>query len=577
MGSNWWFNTLLIIFLVALSILYLIPTFTQKADGETSLPSWYPFSKTIRPGLDLKGGMHLVLGVEWEKALIDDATLKASNLKDWCQNNSIPIVDATTDGETNQISVKFKSVEEMNKYAPKIIDNWKSLSQLVGVSSSPEVLTLTQSEQEVKQIKDNSIKQAQETIHRRIDPTGTGEMSLARQGASSLVIELPGFSNIDRAKNLISQTALLEFQFVDESDAAQSLFASVKDSLPPGAKRLSDRTQDYVTGPDLKALMDLVKKINVPAGLEVLFEKEPDKTVPGKFTYRSYTLKKKVELTGDKIEDARVVSDNNNKPVVSIEFNPDGARIFARITADNVGKRMAIILDKEVRSAPVIKEKIPHGRAQITLGEAKNLQKMYEDAKDLSIVLRAGALPAPVKFEEIRQIGASLGADSIEQGKNAIIASSIAVIAFMIFYYKLAGVFASIAVVLNVLFILACMAAFQATLTLPGLAGIALTIGMAVDANVIINERVREELRMGKTPRSAVETGYARAFWTIFDSNITTAISGFVLWSYGSGPIQGFAITMLIGLASSMYTAIVVARLLQDWILIKFKPQSLSI
>lgn len=174
MGSKWWFNTLLIVFLVALSILYLIPTFTMKADGETSMPSWYPFSKTIRPGLDLKGGMHLVLGVEWEKALIDDATLKASNLKDWCQNNSIPIADATTDGETNQISVKFKSVEDLNKYAPKIIDEWKSLSQLVGASASPEVLTMTQSEQEVKQIKDNSIKQAQETIHRRIDPTGTG-------------------------------------------------------------------------------------------------------------------------------------------------------------------------------------------------------------------------------------------------------------------------------------------------------------------------------------------------------------------------------------------------------------------
>ncbi len=579
MDAKWWSKVIFVLFLTVLSILYIVPSLADKnADGDPILPSWYPFTKTLRPGLDLKGGIHMVLGVEWEKALIDDAVHKAENIKDWCKDQDIPVERVYTEPDGYDIFVQFKSADDLSKYGPKILDYWKIFVRSQNPPPDDRTLRLSYDEREIASLKEGAIKQAIDTIRRRIDPTGTGEMVVARQGDSSIVVEMPGFTNIDRAKNLIGQTAVLAFQMVDESDKSRNLFGSLQGKLPKGIKRKVDSTgQDYLEGSDIKAMQDLLKQVNIPPEIEVLFEKSPDPKVPGKYIWRSWSLKKRVELTGDKIQDARVLTDRNNKPYVSVEFNPEGARIFAKVTGDNVGKKMAIVLDKEVRSAPVIKEKIPHGRAQITLGSFKSQKEMFEDARDLAVVLRAGALPAPVKFEEIRTVGATLGADSIEKGKQAIIISFVAVIIFMVIYYKLSGVFATIALLLNMLFIIAALVGFQATVTLPGLAGIVLTIGMAVDANVIINERIREELRMGKTPRSAVETGYARAFWTIFDANITTAIAAFVLWSYGSGPVQGFAITLLIGIAASMFTAIVVTRLLMDYVLTKFKPKTLSI
>ena len=294
--------------------------------------------------------------------------------------------------------------------------------------------------------------------------------------------------------------------------------------------------------------------------------------------YRTYYIESTVAMTGDYITDASVRPDSETgRPEVSLDFDRTGAILFEKLTGANVKRRMAIVLEGEVSSAPVIQTRIGGGRARITMGAGGNYNEVLADSQDLAVVLRAGAMPAPVRILEERTVGPTMGEDARRQGTYALGIGMILVILFMVMYYRLSGVVADLALLLNALFILAVMAAFQATLTLPGIAGIILVIGMAVDANVIINERIREELHSGKTPRAAVDAGYSRAFWTIFDANFTTLISAVVLWSYGSGPIQGFAVTLFIGILASMFTAIFVTRLVMDWLTIKRKVQRLSV
>jgi preprotein translocase subunit SecD len=295
-------------------------------------------------------------------------------------------------------------------------------------------------------------------------------------------------------------------------------------------------------------------------------------------TYRTYYLNSAASLTGDYITDARVQPDpETGAPEVSLTFDRVGAIKFEKLTGEHVGERMAIVLEGEVNSAPVIQTRIGGGRARITLGTARNQNETLNEANDLAVVLRAGALPAPIRILEERTVGPTMGEDALKQGTWALAVGFALTVLFMAVYYGISGLVADLALLLNAVFILAVMAALQASLTLPGMAGIVLTLGMAVDANVIINERIREELGVGKTPRAAVDAGYARAFWTIFDSNFTTLISGAVLWSYGSGPVQGFAVTLIIGLIASMFTAIFVTRLAMDWITIHRKVEKLSV
>jgi preprotein translocase subunit SecD len=277
-------------------------------------------------------------------------------------------------------------------------------------------------------------------------------------------------------------------------------------------------------------------------------------------------------LTGEFVTDARVAIDNQfNQPYVSLNFDAKGARIFERLTGANIKKRLAIVLDDNVYSAPVIQDRIAGGRAQITG------QFTMEEARDLAIVLRAGALPAPVEILEERTVGPSLGADSIRQGLNSIIVGMIIVLIFMVIYYRAAGVIADTALVMNILLIMAALAAFRATLTLPGIAGIILTIGMSVDANVLIFERIREEIRLGKTPRAAVDGGFSKATWTILDANITTLIAAAVLFQFGTGPVRGFAVTLSIGILASLFTALFISRLVFDYLLVKVKMKAVSI
>ncbi len=338
----------------------------------------------------------------------------------------------------------------------------------------------------------------------------------------------------------------------------------------PSAKKVEVSEKSH----DMLRLEKLLKG-KVPEGHEIGFGRKERQL---EVEFRTYYLKSEVAMTGDYITDARVSRDQSTgSPEVSLTFDRTGANIFEKLTGDNVKRRMAIVLEGEVASAPVIQTRIGGGRARITLGSSRDYNEAISEAKDLAKVLRAGALPAPVRILEERTVGPTMGEDARKQGVYALMIGMVLVVLFMFLYYRLSGFIADIALILNALFIMAVMAAFQATLTLPGIAGIILTIGMAVDANVIINERIREELHSGKTPRAAVDAGYGRAFWTIFDSNFTTLIAAVVLWSYGSGPIQGFAVTLFVGILASMFTAIFVTRIIIDWVVLKLKVKRLSI
>jgi preprotein translocase subunit SecD len=350
-------------------------------------------------------------------------------------------------------------------------------------------------------------------------------------------VQLPGIQDPERAKELIGRTAVLQFKLVRDVDA-----------------------RPYAEG-----------KKPLPAGTQVLYEIRKG---PSGERHRGtpLLLESRTLMTGDVVTDARVrPGQMPNSRVVSVDMNARGGRLFDEITSSNVGRRMAIILDNTIYSAPVIRERIPNGRAIISGNFTA------DEARDLAIVLRTGALPAPVNIAEERTVGPSLGQDSIRDGIISFIVGGSLVVIFMLVYYKFAGLLADIALVLNIAYLLAALAALHATLTLPGIAGIVLTLGMAVDANVLINERIREELRLGKTARAAIEAGYDRALPAILDSNITTFLSGVILFQFGSGPIQGFAVTLCIGLVSSVFTAVVGTRVVYDYLLSRRRLQTVSI
>jgi preprotein translocase subunit SecD len=376
----------------------------------------------------------------------------------------------------------------------------------------------------VAQLRDDAVRQGVETIRNRVDQFGVAEPTITRQGTDRILIQLPGVQDPERAKALIGKTALLEFKLLDERTPADQ---AVKGQLPEGS--------------------------------EVMFQRRVDKATKGE-SRTPFVVQKRTLLTGAELNRAEVQSDPNTPGnwQVAIEFNAVGTRVFGEVTEQNVGRHLAIILDGNLYSAPRINERIPGGRAVITGNFT------VDEARDLAIVLRAGALPAPVTILEERTVGPSLGADSIRRGMIAIVASAAVVFVFMLVYYRLSGLIADVALVLNLIILLACMAAFGATLTLPGIAGIALTIGMAVDTNILIFERIREELRVGKTPRAAIEAGFTRALRTIIDTHLTVMVTAGILYNFGTGAVKGFAVSLFVGLGASLFTAYFFTRLLFD-------------
>ncbi len=539
--------------LLIISFILIYPSFATP-------PSWWKGllpSQKINLGLDLKGGMYLVLEVEADKAVETTLENRAQRIKKDIPELETKILPGLKIALTVPIDKEDDLKARIEETRLKVVDT--------KISDGKFTLIATLSPKEIKEIEDMAVNQSLETIRNRIDQFGVAEPSIQRQGTNRIVVQLPGIKNPQQAINLIGKTARLEFKLVDDEAMKKiDIRKLVQEAIKQNPKAKDD-----------PVLLNKLLKGKIPEDDEVLFERRVDRDT-GYVTKIPLLVKKTPLLTGDMVTDARVRQDYQfNEPYVAIEFNADGADLFAQITGENVGKRLAIVLDNTIYSAPVIRERIPGGRAQITGNFS------WDEARELAIVLRAGALPAPVKILQKWTVGPSLGEDSIKRGILATIVGGVVVILFMWLYYGISGLIADFALILNLVFMLAILAAFQATLTLPGIAGIVLTIGMAVDANIIIFERIREELRNGKTPRAAIEAGYSRAVITILDANVTTLIAAIVLFQFGSGPVKGFAVTLSIGIITSMYTAIFVTRAIQEYLLdLKSKksaPQTISI
>jgi preprotein translocase subunit SecD len=530
--------------LIGLTLIIAFVFFLPNTAAFKYMPEWWQKNmpnKGIVLGLDLQGGLHLVFEVEGDKAVEVTTERYASTLKDILKKKGF-----TADINRNGINITINpATPEIRKV---VEENFPTLSPVETTGR----LVYKLSDNDVKRIRNSSVDQALETIRNRIDQFGVAEPTILRQGENEIVVQLPGVKDPKRAVDIIGKTAQLEFKLVDDT-------AKVAAELP----------QSILPGEEENLLTQFAGRI--PEDDEILFEKKVNRET-GAVTKIPILLKKQAVLTGDLLSDARVDIDSRfNEPYVSISFNAAGARIFDEVTGANVKKRLAIILDNVVYSSPVIQERISGGHAQIT-GRFS-----LEDAKDLSIVLRSGALPAPLKMLQNVTVGPSLGRDSIEAGKLAGIIGTIAVIVFMIIYYRFSGLIADLALIFNIILLLGAMASLNATLTLPGIAGIILAIGMAVDSNVLMFERMRDELRAGKTPKAAVDSGYHKAFWTIFDSHVTTLITAAVLFQFGTGPIKGFAVTLSLGVAINLFTALIGTKTIFDIINSRKEIKKLSI
>jgi len=527
-----WRAALLIAVLVV-SLVYLLPTVNRQ------LPAWwvkfFPNEK-IHLGLDLQGGMHLILEVESAKAVENAAERFAQELKEDLGNEHIRFRLVERQGE-DKVQLILPRDQDWQRVAQLVKDKFPLLEAVNREQTEDQLQVMLKIKPEqVRHIEKLAVDQGLETIRNRIDQFGVSEPDIRTEGENRIVIQLPGIKDPQRAVDLIGKTALLEFKLVDGEHSVEQ---ALEGKIPLGDKIYYGRRVDSVTG---------------------------------QVSRTPYLLKDRTLLTGEYLTNAEVRIDTQyNRPYVALSFDERGAKLFEKITGEHVKQRLAIVLDNNVYSAPVIQDRISGGHAII------EGQFTMDEAKDLAVVLRAGSLPAPVKILEERTVGPSLGRDSIRKGLFSMAVGGTLVVAFMVIYYSGSGIIADLALIFNIILIMAGLAGLRATLTLPGIAGIILTIGMAVDANVLIFERVREELRLGKTIKAALDSGYSKATLTILDANVTTLIAAVVLFQFGTGPVRGFAVTLSLGIIASMFTAIFGTRLLFDYLLQKRRMKTLSI
>jgi preprotein translocase subunit SecD len=514
-------KAVLIILICCLGTLFSLPTFMSEKTLE-SLPAWFP-KHQVSLGLDLQGGSHILLEVDIQTGLKDRLNLTMPDIRKALRTQNIVYTGLGLRGERLSLQLRTPSDLERAVKALKVVD--RSLT----VDGTPTgEITLAFAPEALKEIKKNLLNQSVEIVNRRINELGTKEPNIQRQGEDRIIVQLPGVQDPGHVKNLLGQTAKLTFRMVNNK-------------VP------------YVDNP----------RAPIPPGTEILEDKE------GKGMY--FVVEKQVLLTGENLVDAQPSFDEYNAPQVSFRLDTKGGRKFAEITGKHTGELFAIVLDKKVISAPRINGVIPGGSGVITGSFT------IKEVNDLSLLMRAGALPAPLTVIEERTVGPDLGADSVEAGKVATVAAVAIVAVFMIALYLFFGVVANIALIFNLIFLMGALAVTGSTLTLPGIAGIALTLGMAVDANVLIFERIKEELRAGAKPLMAIDAGYKRAMATILDSNITTLIGAFALYFFGSGPIRGFGVTLAIGIILSMFTAISLTRLVVEGWMKWRRPKTLAI
>jgi len=577
MDRAWYWKAGFILLVTIGAVYALVPSWTyfklpddQRNEAgvfEQHRPTWALTKRHLNLGLDLQGGIHLVMGVEVDRAVREKAVRRAEELALDLDRREIKGVDVKGDPDTGIVTVSGPP-DAVGKAKDSITSGYTDMYLRRSSSGSFE---LAMKDDAIKLLKEGAVDQAVKAIRNRVDKWGVSEPTIAKRGDNAILVQLPGYSNPEKAKELLGKTAQLEFKMVDDADTS---LTQLKD-LPQGITLDWDRyegaggalvSSPYLRGKDRNQLTTYLQG-KAPPGREFGLQKIEERGREG--YYRTFLLDKKAGLTGEYITDARVAFDNSpgegNRPYVQVTFNRTGAEVFGRLTAANVKKRMAIVLDDNVDSAPVIQSEIPGGVCSIHMGGLKPINEILQEAKDLALVLKSGALPAPVRILEERSVGASLGPELIKRGTKAAVGGLLLVLIFMALYYRFSGVIADIALVLNGIVVLAVMALMDSTLTLPGIAGFVLTLGMAVDANVLINERIREEMKGGKSIAASVQQGYDKVFWTIFDGHVTALVAGFVIRAYGSGPVRGFATTLIIGLLASMFTSIVVTRAIVEW------------
>ena len=543
-------NTTLKLKLVFLASLIFIAIVTIVPSFYSETPGWwktYMAPEGLRLGLDLQGGMHLVLKVNLEKAEENALEFAATDLKDSLAEQSISAV-RTTSSSADTIIFTLPNTSAVDQVREIATEDFPDITTRIETKegSFPRIfLTLKQEKKDY--IKVHAVEQSLEILRNRIDQFGVAEPVIIRQGDNEIVIQLPGVKDPKRALKLLGDTAQLEFKLVADS-AGINLVQLINEARSSG---------QWSDGEAISKLNRALQS-RLPENTSIHFEKNIDQKT-GRESLTPLLIENKILMSGDMIKDAQVrIGGSFNEPYVSLDMTGRGGKVFATITEKNVGRRMAIVLDEIVRSAPVIRERILGGSAQISGSFT------HEDAADLAIVLRVGALPAPVDIIQNMTVGASLGQDSINKGLTSGIFGAILVLSFMIIYYRTSGIIANSALILNILFLFTGLAILNATLTLPGIAGIVLSIGMAVDANVLIFERMREEYALGKSVRSSVDSGFGKAFLTIIDSQVTTLITALALFMFGTGPIKGFAITLSLGIIFNLFASLFYARTIFD-------------
>lgn len=605
MDRSWVYRVITYSLITLAALVMLAPTFAAWTGHEDKLPTLIKkhVDKRIMLGLDLQGGLHLVYEVQVDKAVSDKADRLSSDIEERLKKDKhVKDVKVDRNGRDEMVFT-FKDPADAKKLDREFLKDYRKNLYEESRDAAAGVVKLRIDQDYVEELRDYAVRQGVETIRNRVDKLAVSEPTIIRKG-NDIVVELPGLKpeDFERVKKQIGRTAQLEFKMADDGSEYMKKVAGLavaKKAEFPGIEVGHDgwtekdsgqpHSDVYLKDKDKSELERFFASLKgddaVPSDHEIGYEQsdrgggdDDDASVNKEKKWRTYYLHRRAELTGEYIQDAEVSWDQQTgRPQVSLTFDNQGANLFEKATASNIGRKMAIILDEKINSAPVIESRIGGGHAVITMGGFSDPFQLQNEAKDLVAVLRTGALPAPLKKTHEMQVGPTLGKDAVDKAKFSMIVGSLLVIFFMLIYYRTAGLIADIAMVLNIVYQLAILAALGATLTLPGIAGVVLTVGMAVDANIIIYERIREELRAGKSARGAVEAGFGRAFWTVFDAHVTALVAGIVLYSYGTGPIRGFAVTLMIGIVANLFTSVWLSRSMFDFLVNRRQAATLSI
>lgn len=549
---------------VVTAFIWLVPNFVNLENR------WWFTKKKLNYGLDIQGGLHLVMGVDVQGVIAEQIQRAAVQLKGELQEKKIEFKDITTvDLQLGEIKIEFTGEAQKKAIEALVEERYATVFQALGVQNG--ALHYRYYGNYLTDYKNRVLQQAVETIRNRIDEFGVAEPSIAAQGSDRISIQLPGVADAEQAKSLIHTSARLDFMMVDISKSADELQGLINEVESKGAYDFKSlRYTQYVA----KLNEDL--KGRLPDKTMIIFEKLENATTleAGR---RPMLVKTDTGLGGDALDDAFVSFNQYGVPEVSLVFNSMGATRFSDLTGANLGKSMAIVLDRVVKSAPVIQSQISGGRAVITLGQGRMREQAVNEAKMIATALRAGALPATLDQLEERRVGPTMGADSVQKSQIASLVGFLLITSFMLIRYRGSGVIAVLMLILNVMISIAALSSMNATLTLPGIAGIALTIGFAVDSNVLIFERMREELAKGAGFKLALVEGYHRAMSAILDANITTAATAVVLLYFGTGPIKGFAVTLLIGIFTTLFANVFVGKVVMDTLINKLGWQKISI